>query len=163
MSTVNLKQFAELCRVSISTASSWCDAGMPCVRSRRRRGAAVTVPTGAALDWVIDRSSRKETVRERLARVKAEKVEMENAKRATELIDARAVDYVLNRIMAAVRSEWNAMAERCASEFAAISDPVRIRERFGEEFRAIGERLSALTGELAAECEREAERLEAQE
>lgn len=70
---------------------------------------------------------------------------------------------MLTAVLSGVTTQHKTIQNRCSNEFASVSDPVQIRERFGEEFRAIGERLSALTGELAAECEREAERLEAQE
>jgi terminase small subunit / prophage DNA-packing protein len=154
--TVTLSQFAKLVGTSAQTVTNWRREGMPCAGGGRH-GAAARVDLEQALPWVIARrDTRPDSQRERLAREQADRVAIDNAERRGELVDAQMVDVTLSRFAAEIKAQHQTIVNRCAHEFAAVTDPQRVRERLLEEFTAMGERLSAVAGDLADKCERAA-------
>jgi hypothetical protein len=112
-----------------------------------------------ALPWVLTYALEppKESQRERLAREQADKFALDNASRRAELIEAPAVGEVLRGLVNGVVGQLDAMDNRCASEFAGITDPARMRERLREEHRGVRASMATVTRELAAACERAAD------
>lgn len=152
---MSLREFAALIDRSPDTVSRWCAAGMP-HEQPGKTNAGYLIHLRQALPWVLTYALEppKESQRERLAREQADKVALENAHRRGELVDAVMVDEVLKALAVAIAGQHKTITNRCAHEFASISDAQRIRERFIEEFAAAGSALHALVGDLAATCER---------
>lgn len=90
--------FAKLCGVTPQTVSNWAAAGMPCVTARRR-GAKVSIDLQKALPWVVARRDQPGSERQRLQRVQADRIDMENKLRAGELCEVVAVEEELARIV----------------------------------------------------------------
>lgn len=155
---LTLREFAALLDRSPDTVSRWCANGMP-HEQPGKANAGFEIDPAKALPWVLTYALEppKESQRERLAREQADKVALDNANRRGELVDAVMVDQVLKALAVGIASQHKTITNRCAHEFASISDPQRIRERFTEEFATTGEALAALVGDLAAACERAAQ------
>lgn len=120
--------------------------------------AGFQIDLSKALPWVLTYALEppKESQRERLAREQADKVALDNAARRAELLAAPAVSEVLRSLVSGVIGQLDAMDNRCASEFAGIVDPARMRERLREEHRVVRTAMAATTRELAEACERAA-------
>ena len=148
MTLLSRQEFAELLKVSPATITNWMDAGMPAVRTGRQKQ-AVRITLAAALPWVVSHRETKGGERERLARVQADKVELENARKRGELIYADQVAEVLSTLAADVAAGMDAISGRLANELAGITDPAVIRGRIREEHRAVRGAFADATTKLA--------------
>ena len=70
--------------------------------------------------------------RVRSTRESADKAALDNALRRGELVEVARVTQLINEIPLAMIQAHRTITNRCAHEFASISDANRIRERFAE-------------------------------
>jgi hypothetical protein len=104
--------------VSIKTIHEWHDHGLP-IASRGSPGKPSEYDTLACIKWRIDREIGKvmsERPQDRLARVQADKIEMENAGRRRVLIPADQLEPKLRAAMVAAREIWRNEPARLAHE-----------------------------------------------
>lgn len=159
-------EYARIRGRSEAWVSKQIGLGMPAAQKRVRGGVGYDIEPAAAFEWELERAksgAKEPTAREWLAREQAEKFALENAKTRGELIDAGVVNQVLTSICSAVNTQFKTIQARCTHEFAGISDPQRIRERFGEEFSAASDSIASLLNGLADACEASADEAEARE
>lgn len=155
---MSVRGFAKLFDVSPDTVSRWCALGMPHGQPGKQNAGYLIDPV-LACPWVRAYASEppKESQRERLAHEQADKFALDNAQRRGQLVDAVMVDQVLKALAVGISGQHKTITNRCTHEFASISDPQRIRERFTEEFATAGQAIHSLVGDLATACERAAD------
>lgn len=103
MRIIGQEQVADLFGVAPKTIVEWQDAGFP-IAQRGSPGIPSEYESQACINWLIDREVRKvqiELPRDRLARVQADAIEMDNAVKRGTLIPA---DQLEPKIRAAVVS-----------------------------------------------------------
>lgn len=137
---VNRKQFAEITGYSERQVSTFMDEGMPATRPKKK-GAAVSIETTAAIKWLIARAeqrdkSKSESQRERLYREQADEKALANAKERGQLILREQVSAALMTIAQAAASALDGLAGRLANELAH-HDARFIRERLLFEHRRV--------------------------
>lgn len=142
---VNKREFADILGVSPREVTRLIAAGLPC-QSAKKKGVAVAIDSGEALDWMLRREreagaaedpASQSNERTRLAAAQAEKVELENARRRGELVlasDIAETEYVMSTMFV---KHLDALPGRCANELAGIADPARVRSRLLDEVRDI--------------------------
>jgi phage terminase Nu1 subunit (DNA packaging protein) len=151
---LSASEFAALCGVSVQAVTNWTREGMP-HSGGGRQGARTDINLSDAVPWVVARRDAQPlSQRDRFQTAKAEQIEMENALRRGQLVDAIVVAEVLKAIATNVSAQLEAISPRCANEFAGVSDAGRIRERLREEHHAVRATLAQVIGRLAESCER---------
>ena len=109
---------ADVFGVSVKTIHEWHDQGLP-IASRGSPGKPSEYDTLACINWRVDREVGKvmsERQQDRLARVQADKIEMENAERRRVLIPADQLEPKLRAAMVAARELWRNEPARLARE-----------------------------------------------
>lgn len=102
--------------VSVKTIHEWHGQGLP-IASRGSPGKPSEYETLACINWLIDREVSKvmsERPQDRLARVQADKIEMENTERRQLLIPADQLEPKLRAVLVAARELWCDEPERLA-------------------------------------------------
>jgi len=109
---------ANIFGVSVKTIHEWHDQGLP-IASRGSPGRSSDYDTLACIKWLVDREVGKvmnERPQDRLARVQADKIEMENAERRRVLIPADQLEPRLRAALVAARAQWEDEPARLACE-----------------------------------------------
>jgi phage terminase Nu1 subunit (DNA packaging protein) len=149
MQAMNGTEFAEFCGVSKASISGWAKDGMPCSPAGRA-GRELRIDPAQAIPWVIaHREAPEGSQRERLARVQADKVEIDNATKRGQLIYAYQAADSMNSVAANLSAELDALSGRLANELAGISDAGEIRTRILRETRSIRASVARHVGQLA--------------
>lgn len=112
------ENIASVFGVAPKTIVEWQEQGFP-VAVRGGPGVASEYETETCIGWLIDREVKKvqaERPQDRLARVQADKIEMENAERRGLLIPAEQLEPKLRAAMVAAREAWRNEPPRLARE-----------------------------------------------
>lgn len=162
MAEVDVTQVAQFMNVSVRRVQQLVQEGMPQI-SRGR------YDLGRCLHWYIrwlqnalerrsiaDSSGVTSLTAERvkLAREAAQAAALANQKRRGEVVDAKWILGMLQRLPVAMHEGHTTVINRCPHEFAVSGDPQRIKERLAEELRSVEGRLASVFGELADHCDR---------
>lgn len=126
MRIVGQESIADVFGVAPKTIVEWQEQGFP-VAVRGGPGVPSEYETEACINWLIDREVKKvqsEKPQDRLARVQADKIEMENAERRGLLIPADQLEPKLKAAFVFARENFLEAVARLARELPA--DP---RER----------------------------------
>lgn len=136
------ENIASIFGVAPKTIVEWQEQGFP-VAVRGGPGVASEYETEVCVGWLVDREVRKvmaERPQDRLARVQADKIEMENAEKRGMLIPADQLEPKLKAAFVSARENWLDATTRLAREL-----PVDLREReamLQAEFEAFLHRLA---------------------
>lgn len=139
---INAKQLARIFAVSQGLVSTWLNEGLPAIRPGRS-GAVVLIDLMRACPWILARTgeaapdSALGIARVRFETARAEKFELENARRRGELVLLSYVSEIMNEMAADLGARLDAISGRCANEFAGITDPALLRQRLLQECRAV--------------------------
>lgn len=104
--------------VAPKTVVEWQEQGFP-IALRGGPGVPSEYETEACIGWLVDREVKKvqsERPQDRLARVQADKIEMENAEKRGLLIPAEQLEPKLRAAMVAAREAWRNEPSRLARE-----------------------------------------------
>lgn len=118
MRIVGQEKIAELFGVAAKTIVEWQEQGMP-IAQRGSPGVPSEYESEACINWMIDREVKKvqiERPQDRLARVQADKIEMENAEKRGLLIPTDQLEPKLRAAMIAAREHWRNEPSRLARE-----------------------------------------------
>lgn len=142
MRIVGQENIASVFGVAPKTIVEWQEQGFP-VAVRGGPGVASEYETETCIGWLVDREVRKvqsERPQDRLARVQADKIEMENAEKRGMLIPAEQLEPKLKAAFVSARENWLDAPTRLAREL-----PADLREReamLQAEFEAFLHRLA---------------------
>lgn len=142
MRIVGQENIASVFGVAPKTIVEWQEQGFP-VAVRGGPGVASEYETESCIGWLVDREVRKvqsERPQDRLARVQADKIEMENAEKRGNLIPADQLEPKLKAAFVSARENWLDAVTRLAREL-----PADLREReamLQAEFEAFLHRLA---------------------
>lgn len=118
MRIVGQENIAAVFGVAPKTVVEWQEQGFP-VALRGGPGVPSEYETEACIGWLVDREVKKvqaERPQDRLARVQADKIEMENAERRGQLIPAEQLEPKLRAAMIAARAALRNEPARLARE-----------------------------------------------
>lgn len=121
MRIVGQESIADMFGVAAKTIVEWQEQGMP-IAQRGRPGVPSEYDADACIDWYVQREVRKvqsERPQDRLARVQADKIEMENAEKRGLLIRADQLEPKLKAAFVAAREMWLEDARRLARELSS--------------------------------------------
>jgi terminase small subunit / prophage DNA-packing protein len=114
---VSQDELAEICGVSRQAVLDWQAAGLP-HRPRSAIGEANQYDTAEVITWLvrheIAKASGGETAKDRLARVQADRIEIDIAERRSQLIDAKEAEDKLCAAVIATRVQLLQLPERLA-------------------------------------------------
>lgn len=133
---VGQERIAEVFGVAPKTIVAWQEEGFP-IAQRGSPGIPSEYESADCIRWYVDREVKKvqtETPNDRLARVKADSIEMDNAERRGQLIPAELLEPKLKAAFVAAREKFLDAVPRLAREL-----PVEL-----------GAREAMLQGELEA-------------
>jgi phage terminase Nu1 subunit (DNA packaging protein) len=123
---IGQESIAEVFGVAPKTIVEWQEQGFP-VALRGGPGVPSEYETKDCISWMVERELRKireEKPQDRLARVQADKIEMENAERRGLLIPADQLEPKLKAAFVFAREGWLDAVRRLAREL-----PAEVRER----------------------------------
>lgn len=133
MRIIGQEQIADVFGVAAKTIVEWQEQGFP-IALRGSPGIPSEYESEACINWMVEREVKKvqsERPQDRLARVQADKIEMENAEKRGLLIPADQLEPKLRAAMIAAREHWR-------------NEPTRLaREVPGKPIKEIEEMLSA--------------------
>ena len=115
------ESIAEVFGVAPKTIVEWQEQGLP-IAVRGRPGVPSEYDTAACIEWMVEREIKKiqaERPQDRLARLQADKIEIELAERRGVLIPADLLEPRLQAAFTAARERWLEVAPRLAREFTA--------------------------------------------
>ncbi|MEW6612695.1 MAG: terminase small subunit [Pseudomonadota bacterium] len=118
MRVTGQETIASVFGVAPKTIVEWQEQGFP-VAVRGGPGVPSEYETEACIAWLVEREVKKvqaERPQDRLARVQADKIEMENAERRGQLIPADQLEPKLRAAMVAAREYWRNEPVRLARE-----------------------------------------------
>lgn len=142
MRVISIQSIAGLFGVTPATIHSWQGDGFP-VEVRGAPGIPSEFDSARCIRWLVDRELRKvqsETPSDRLARVKADAIEMDNAERRGKLIPADLLEPKLKAAFVSAREKWLDAVPRLARELP--NDAEAREEMLQAEFEAFLTRLS---------------------
>lgn len=142
MNIVGQETIATVFGVAPKTIVDWQEQGFP-VAVRGRPGVPSEYDTRACIEWLVNREVKKvqsEKPQDRLARVQADKIEMENAERRGLLIPADQLEPKLKAAFVAAREAWLDVVPRLARELPV--DPDERERALQVEFEAFLHRLA---------------------
>jgi len=142
---LTLSEVAGLAEKPISTVQSWMEQGLP----NRKVGRNRLIRVADLVQWLACREFESGSQRDRLARVQADKFELDNATKRGELIYAWQVADSLNTMAAHLSAELDALPGRLANELAGISDAGEIRTHILRETRAVRASVARYVAQLA--------------
>ena len=140
---IGQERIAEVFGVAPKTIVEWQEQGFP-VAVRGGPGVPSEFDSALCITWLIEREVKKvqsERPQDRLARVQADKIEMENAERREVLIPADAIEPKLRAAMIAARTAWRNEPSRLAREMQGKSPP-EVEDLLAVAFDAFLVRLS---------------------
>lgn len=108
MRIVGQEQIADVLGVAPKTIVEWQEQGLP-VALRGRPGVPSEYDSAACVAWMIERELSKirtESPADRLARVKADSIEMDNAERRGLLVKAEDIEPALQAAFTLAREAW---------------------------------------------------------
>lgn len=120
---VGQEAIAAVFGVAPKTIVEWQEQGMP-IALRGQPGIPSEYESDACITWYVEREVKKvqgERPQDRLARVQADKIEMENAEKRGLLIPAALLEPKIKAAMVAAREFWRNEPARLAREVAAKS------------------------------------------
>jgi phage terminase Nu1 subunit (DNA packaging protein) len=139
---MNASEFAAFTKVAAGTITTWLEEKMPSKRAARS-GAEVSIDVRRAVPWLVKRyRERGGADFARIQKARAQKFELENARRRGELALVADINVLLAEIATELVSRLEAVPGRLANELAGISDAGAIRQRLLEEVRAVRSALS---------------------
>jgi len=115
---VGQEQIAEMFGVAPKTVVQWQEQGMP-IAERGRPGVPSEYESAACINWLVSREVAKvqaERPQDRLHRVQADKIEMENAEKRGQLVSAAQLEPKLRAMVIAAREAWRNEPARLARE-----------------------------------------------
>jgi phage terminase Nu1 subunit (DNA packaging protein) len=115
---VGQEQIADVFGVAPKTIVEWQEQGMP-IAVRGRPGVPSEYDTDACITWYADREVKKvqaERPQDRLARVQADKIELELMEKRGLLLPADMIEPKLRAAMIAAREMWRNEPSRLARE-----------------------------------------------
>jgi len=115
---VGQEQIADVFGVAPKTIVEWQEQGMP-IAVRGRPGVPSEYDTDACIAWYADREVKKiqaERPQDRLARVQADKIELELMEKRGLLLPADMIEPKLRAAMIAAREMWRNEPSRLARE-----------------------------------------------
>lgn len=118
MRIVGQEQIADVFGVAPKTIVEWQEQGMP-IAVRGRPGVPSEYDTDACIAWYADREVKKvqaERPQDRLARVQADKIELELMEKRGLLLPADMIEPKLRAAMIAAREMWRNEPSRLARE-----------------------------------------------
>lgn len=118
MRIVGQEQIAEMFGVAPKTVVQWQEQGMP-IAERGRPGVPSEYESAACINWLVSREVAKvqaERPQDRLHRVQADKIEMENAEKRGQLVSAAQLEPKLRAMVIAAREAWRNEPARLARE-----------------------------------------------
>ena len=118
MRIIGQEQIAEVFGVAPKTIVEWQEHGLP-IAQRGSPGIPSEYETESCINWLVEREVKKvqnERPQDRLARVQADKIEMENAEKRGLLIPADQLEPKLRAAMIAAREHWRNEPARLARE-----------------------------------------------
>jgi terminase small subunit / prophage DNA-packing protein len=130
---IGQEQIADVFGVAPKTIVQWQEQGLP-VAARGRPGVPSEYDSAACIEWYVRREVAKvsaETPADRLARVKADAIEMDNAERRKLLIPADQLEPKLRAAFVLAREQWMDQPARLARQMDGKS--IEERERLLEE------------------------------
>ncbi|HRQ47782.1 MAG TPA: terminase small subunit [Rhodocyclaceae bacterium] len=155
---------ADVFGVAPKTIVEWQEQGFP-VALRGGPGVPSEYETADCIRWLVEREVRKvqgESPNDRLARVKADAIEMDNAERRGLLVRADAVEPRLRAAFVAAREMWIAEPKRLARAVLGLGED-EAEQLLQESFEAFLQRLATWQdadaedeGDAIAEDEEEA-------
>lgn len=143
MKIIGQQCIAELFGVSRETIDNWQRQGLP-VAVRGGPGVPSEYDSEACIRWLICRERAKvqiESPNDRLARVRADAIEMDNAHRRRNLIPAEHLEPKMQAAMVAAREGWRDDPPRLAREVQGKT-PAEVEELLSAAFDAFLLRLS---------------------
>lgn len=119
---VNKRGLAEIIGVSERSLTEWQGQGMP-IEVSAGRGSSNQYDTATVINWMIERAragSAKETARDRLDRIKADREELALARELGELVVAEELIQGFEAMITAAKVEFlNTLPDNLASELSA--------------------------------------------
>lgn len=118
MRIVGQEQIAEVFGVAPKTIVEWQEQGMP-IAVRGRPGVPSEYDSDACIAWYVDREVKKvqaEKPQDRLARLQADKIELELAEKRGLLLPADQIEPKIRAAMIAAREMWRNEPARLARE-----------------------------------------------
>lgn len=121
---VNKRELSEIIGVSERTLSEWQKQGLPVASYASNRGQSNEYSTTDIIAWLVNREIAKiqqETPKDRLDRVKADKIELEIKEKTGELAPVAMFERAWHDHILAARTEFLTMPEILATELSAIT------------------------------------------
>lgn len=118
---VGQERIAEVFGVAPKTIVAWQEEGFP-IAFRGSPGIPSEYESAECIRWYVDREVKKvqaESPNDRLARVKADAIEMDNAERRGVLIPADMLEPKLKATVVAARTRWLDAVPRLARDLPA--------------------------------------------
>jgi hypothetical protein len=107
---VGQEQIAAMFGVTIKTINEWQQQGMPvALRGEFAGGVPNEYESSECIAWLVEREVGKvrgETQRDRLARVQADAIEMDNQTKRRELVPVSQIEPTMKAAMIAAREAW---------------------------------------------------------
>lgn len=149
---------AQLCEIVCRderTISRWQNSGMPVLELGLGRGNENEYDTGAVIEWLVQvaqQRGEKETARERLDRIKADREELAFAKELGEVVVVEEFIQGFEAMITAAKTEFlNTLPDNLASELSARYGVEIDEQLIREPIEAILRKLSEYDpGELIA-------------
>lgn len=142
MHIIGQENIAAVFGVAPKTVVEWQEAGFP-VAKRGSPGIPSEYETEACINWLVEREVKKvqaEKPQDRLARVQADRIELELAEKRGQLINAAELEPKLKAAAVAAREHWLDAVPRLARE---LPDDLQAREALLQaEFEAFLTRLA---------------------
>lgn len=139
---VGQERIAEVFGVAPKTIVAWQEEGFP-IAQRGGPGIPSEYESADCIRWYVDREVKKvqaESPNDRLARVKADSIEMDNAERRGKLIPADLLEPKLKAAFVAAREKWLDVVPRLVRE---LPEDMAAREAMLQgEFEAFLARLA---------------------
>jgi terminase small subunit / prophage DNA-packing protein len=121
---IGQEQIAAVFGVAPKTIVEWQEHGFP-IALRGSPGIPSEYESQACINWLVDRELKKvqaERPQDRLARVQADKIELELAERRKQLVDAAELEPKLKAAFVAARENWLDAVPRLARELPAAAE-----------------------------------------
>lgn len=133
--------------VTVKTINEWQEQGMPiALRGEFAGGVPNEYESGACIGWLVEREVGKvrgESQRDRLARVQADAIEMDNATKRRELVPVAAIEPNMRAAMIAAREAWRNEPSRLVRMAGLKGDAaVRFEQSLQDAFDAFLVRVS---------------------
>jgi hypothetical protein len=107
---VGQEQIASMFAVTVKTINEWQEQGLPvALRGEFAGGIPNEYESGDCIRWLIERETgkvRAENPRDRLARLQADAIEMDNAVKRREMVPAVAIEPKMRAAIISAREAW---------------------------------------------------------